>query len=84
MTRPQHAIGLLATAAIAVAATWSLALPGGADDIRLPSRHLAGMGEIPQGAILVFDDNGLMQNVVTDHMTAQIDAENTALHPLGH
>ncbi|MCB1339817.1 MAG: hypothetical protein KDK24_01875 [Pseudooceanicola sp.] len=80
MTRPDHAIGLLATVAIAVAATWSLALP--TDDFRLPTRHLAGIGEIPQGAILVFDKDGLLQEVVTDQRTAAIDASNTALHAL--
>ncbi|MFC4669575.1 hypothetical protein ACFO5X_13515 [Seohaeicola nanhaiensis] len=80
MTRPQHAIGMLATAAIAAAATLSLAMP--TDDFGLPSRSLAGTGVIPEGAILVFDDNGLLEEVRTDQQTAQIQADNTPLHPL--
>lgn len=84
MNRPHHAIGLVAAAGIAAAATWSLALPGGADDIRLPPRGMAALGEIPQGAILVFDDNGLLQTVLTDEQTSIIQASDTALHPLAN
>ena len=92
MTHTQFTIVGALLAGVVATGSWAVAIPAGVSYIDEMSRTYLGAklygpmpeqaSEIPVGAILIPDENGVIQEVLVDQQTAEIQQRDETMHAL--